>query len=107
MSELWWAIAAVAVGGYALKASGYFIPQQVLERPRVTRVALLTPVALLAALTAVQVFGDGAGLIVDARAAGLVFAVIALLLRAPFLLVVVGAAVVAALVRLVAGAAAG
>jgi uncharacterized membrane protein len=103
MSDLWWAIAAVALGGYALKASGYFIPQRVLERPRVTRIALLTPVALLAALTAVQVFGDGQGLVLDARAAGLAFAVAALLLRAPFLVVVVGAAAVAALVRLIAG----
>jgi branched-subunit amino acid transport protein len=103
MSELWWAIAAVAVGGYALKASGYFVPERVLERPRVTRIALLTPVALLAALTAVQVFGDGQGLVLDARAAGLAFAVVALLLRAPFLLVVVGAAAVAALLRLLAG----
>ncbi|MEO8107269.1 MAG: AzlD domain-containing protein [Actinomycetes bacterium] len=103
MSELWWAIAALAVGGYALKASGYFIPEWVLERPRVTRIALLTPVALLAALTTVQIFGQGQSLVVDARAAGLVFAVGALLLRAPFLVVVVGAALVAALLRLLAG----
>ncbi|MCZ3390216.1 MAG: AzlD domain-containing protein [Actinomycetia bacterium] len=103
MSELWWTIAAVAVGGYALKASGYFVPQRVLELPRVTRLALLTPVALLAALTAAQVFGDGKALVLDARAAGLAFAVGALLLRAPFLVVVVGAAAVAALVRLIAG----
>lgn len=102
MSELWWAIAVLAVGGYGLKASGYFIPEWVLERPRVTRVALLTPIALLSALTAVQIFGDGQGLTVDARAAGLVFAIVALLLRAPFLVVVVGAAVVAALLRLLA-----
>lgn len=102
MSDLWWAIAALAVGGYALKASGYFIPEWVLERPRVTRVALLTPVALLAALTAVQIFGEGQALTLDARAAGLVFAAAALLLRAPFLVVVVGAAAVAALLRLLA-----
>jgi branched-subunit amino acid transport protein len=102
MSEIWWAIAALALGGYALKASGYFIPERFLERPRVTRIALLTPVALLSALTAVQIFGDGQGLTLDARAAGLVFAVGALLLRAPFLVVVVGAAVVAALLRLLA-----
>ncbi len=103
MSDLWWAILATAVGGYALKASGYFVPERVLERPRVTRIAMLTPVALLAALTAVQVFGDGQGLVLDARAAGLAFAVGALLLRAPFLVVVVGAAAVAALLRLLAG----
>ncbi len=103
MSELWWAIGALAIGGFALKASGYFVPEWVLEQPRVTRIALLTPVALLAALTAVQIFGQGQSLVVDARVAGLVFAVGALLLRAPFLVVVVGAAVVAALVRLIAG----
>lgn len=106
MSGLWWTILATAAGGYLLKASGYFVPDAVLQRPRVTRVALLTPVALLAALTAVQVSGSGPGglgLVLDARAAGLAFAVGALLLRAPFLVVVVGAAAVAALVRQVIG----
>jgi hypothetical protein len=39
---------------------------------------------------------------VDARTAGLAFAVAALLLRAPFLVVVVGAAATAALLRLLA-----
>ena len=103
MTELWWAVLLLSVGAYGLKALGYALPATWLERPRVTRVALLTPVALLAALTAVQVFGDGQHLTVDARAAGLAFAVGALLLRTPFLVVVVGAAAIAALVRLVAG----
>jgi hypothetical protein len=65
-------------------------------------VADFIPVALLAALVAVQVFAAGDGLVVDARLAALAFAVVALLLRAPFLVVVFGAALVAALVRLVA-----
>ncbi len=65
------------------------------------RVADLIPVALLAALVAVQVMADGTSLTVDARLLGLGFAVVALLLRMPFLVVVVGAAVVAALARLV------
>ena len=55
------------------------------------RVALLLPVALLAALISVQTFGEG----VDARAAGLGAAVVALVLRAPFLVVVSAAAVTA------------
>jgi hypothetical protein len=37
--------------------------------------------------------------VLDARAAGLAFAVVALILRAPFLVVVIGAAVVAAGLR--------
>ena len=61
----------------------------------------MIPVALLAALVAVQVFVRGPSLTVDARVLGLGFAVVALLLRVPFLVVVMGAAVVAALARLV------
>ena len=56
---------------------------------------------LLAALVAVQVFASGTRLTIDARAAGLAVAVVALLLRAPFLVVVFAAAATAALLRLV------
>jgi hypothetical protein len=49
----------------------------------------------------VQTFGAGRSLDLDARAAGLAVAAVAVLLRAPFLLVVVMAALTAALVRLV------
>lgn len=103
MSGTWWAVITLAVGAYLLKLAGYLVPHELLERPRVSRVARLTPVALLAALAAVQVFGSGEALVLDARAAGLAFAVVALMLRAPFLVVVVGAAVVAALLRQLAG----
>jgi hypothetical protein len=61
---------------------------------------VLLPVALLAALVVVQAFATGRHLELDARAAGLAVAAVAVLLRAPFLLVVVAAAVTAALVRL-------
>ena len=66
----------------------------------VARVADLIPVALLAGLVAVQVFSTGPDLALDARAAALAVAVVLLLLRAPFLVVVFGAALVAALLRL-------
>lgn len=103
MTDLWVAILLVALGGFALKASGYFLPERVLENERMSRIGRLVPVSLLAALTAVQVFASGQSLTLDARAAGLAFAVVALLFRAPFLVVVVGAAVVAALLRAVGG----
>jgi hypothetical protein len=63
-------------------------------------VAALIPPALLGALIAVQVLADGQRLVIDARLAGLGAAVVLLLLRAPFLVVVAGAAVTAALLRL-------
>ena len=97
----WFGILACAVGCYALKLAGLSVPPGILRRPLVQRIADLLPVALLAALVAVQVFAtDDRGLAVDARLAGLGAAVVALVLRAPFLVVVLVSALTAALLRL-------
>ncbi len=95
----WTALLVACVGCYLLKLAGLSVPARVLDNPVVSRIADLIPVALLAALVAVQVFASGQSLTLDARAAGLGFAVVALLLRAPFLVVVFGAALTAALIR--------
>jgi branched-subunit amino acid transport protein len=97
----WLAIAVTGVGCYLLKLAGLSVPPKVLERPLVERIADLLPVALLSALIGVQVLGSGPHLVVDARLVGLGAAVVALLLRAPFIVVVLVAALSAALVRLV------
>ncbi|MER5929245.1 AzlD domain-containing protein [Streptomyces sp. NPDC002054] len=100
---VWIAIGATVVGCYLLKLAGLLVPAGVLERPLVQRLAALLPVALLAALTAQQTFSTGSELVVDARAAGLAAAGLALLLRAPFLIVVAAAVVVTAGVRALGG----
>ncbi|MFF2655082.1 AzlD domain-containing protein [Streptomyces sp. NPDC058045] len=100
---LWIAVAATAVGCYAVKLAGLLVPAGVLEKPLVKRLAALVPVALLAALTAQQTFADGRLPVLDARAAGLAAAALALLLRAPFLIVVAAAVAVTAAVRAVTG----
>jgi branched-subunit amino acid transport protein len=97
---MWTAVILAAAGCYLLKLGGLSVPPRILERPVVERVADLIPVALLSALVAVQVSTRGHEIVVDARALGLGVAVVLLLLRAPFLVVVFGAALVAALVRL-------
>lgn len=99
MTTTWLAIGVACVGCYLLKLAGLSVPSQVLDSPLVARVADLLPVALLSALIGVQVLGSGPHLVLDARLAGLAFAVVALLLRAPFIVVVFGTALVAALVR--------
>lgn len=92
---VWVAILTTATGCFAWKVLGLSMPSGLLDRPLVRRFATLVPVALLAALTAVEVLAAPHGrLVVDARLAGLTVAAAALLLRAPFL-VVVGAAVAA------------
>lgn len=97
----WIAIGATALGCYLVKLLGLSVPAGVLERPRVRQLAALVPIALLAALTGLQTFGDGQGLVLDARAAGVGAAAAALVLRAPFLVVVGAAVLVTALVRAV------
>ncbi|MEZ5097543.1 MAG: AzlD domain-containing protein [Nocardioides sp.] len=98
---MWTAIVVAGVGCYLLKLAGLSVPPRMLDHPVVERVADLIPVALLSALVAVQVLADGHRLVVDARVLGLAVAVALLMLRAPFLVVVFGAAAVAALVRLI------
>ncbi|WP_030563030.1 AzlD domain-containing protein [Streptomyces aureocirculatus] len=101
--NIWIAIAVTVVGCYAVKLAGLLVSAGTLERPLVQRLAALLPVALLAALTAQQAFADGRELVLDARAAGLAAALVALLLRAPFLVVIGAAVVVTAGVRALAG----
>jgi branched-subunit amino acid transport protein len=97
----WIAIVGTAVGCYALKLLGLAAPEGWLERPLVRRFATLAPVALLAALTALQTWSQSRSLGIDARTAGLAAAALALVLRAPFLVVIVAAVVVTALARAV------
>ena len=99
---MWAAVLLGSLACYALKLAGLSVPQRVLSNPRVASIALLLPVALLAALAATQAFSTGKHLVVDARAAGIVAAGVTLILRAPFLAVVAVAAATTALVRLVA-----
>jgi branched-subunit amino acid transport protein len=94
----WAAILALAAGSYLLKATG---PLLLGERTpaSLARLADLVTPALLAALIAVQTFADEKTLVVDARAAGLLVAAVAVWRRAPFVAVVVLAASVTALIR--------
>ena len=97
---LWNAILLAAIVCVALKGLGYLVPSRWLEAPRPSRIADLLTVALLGALVAVQTLGAGQAIVVDARVPAVLVAAGLLLLRAPFLVVVIGAALVAALLRL-------
>lgn len=96
---IWAAVLLGSAGCWLEKLLGYLLPGTLLTRPLAMRIATLMPVALLAALVAVQTFAEGQHLVIDARLAGLAVAVVALLLRAPFLVVVLVAAAAAALLR--------
>lgn len=95
----WVAVLVASAVCFATKVVGHRLPEHWLAHPRVARVASLVTVALLAALVGVQTFTTDGTVLVDARLAGLAAAAVALALRAPFVVVVLVAAVVAALLR--------
>jgi branched-subunit amino acid transport protein len=100
VTGIWIAVLVAAGGCYLLKLAGLTVPQRVLASPLVRRFAELVPVALLAALSAAQTLTSGHAIDLDpARLSGTAAAVVALLLRAPFLLVIVAAAGTAAALR--------
>jgi branched-subunit amino acid transport protein len=99
MSTAWTTIAALAAGTIAIKATGPVALGGRSLPPRLAGfIGLLAP-SLLAALVAVETFGSGHHLVLDARAAGLAAAGVALALRRSMMVVVIVAAVTTAVVR--------
>jgi len=98
MSTFWITTIGTSVIAFLLKFSGHSVPQRWLSHPKIQRINLLIPIALLSALVAVQSFTTKTTLVVDQRLVGLLVATIALLLKAPFPVVVLSAAVSSAAV---------
>jgi len=99
MSAIWVTIVALALATAALKLAGpLLLGGRGLPAGAMAIIELLAS-ALLAALVVVETFGNGRSLTLDARALGVAFAAVALMKRAPVIVAVVGAAVVAALAR--------
>jgi branched-subunit amino acid transport protein len=103
VTAVWVTIGAVAVVGFAIKAAGpVLVGGWPLPGWATAIIALLAP-ALLSALVLVDTFAKEQSLVIDARAAGLAAAALALVARAPMLVVVVGAAAATAGVRALGG----
>jgi branched-subunit amino acid transport protein len=97
MNQMWVAVIGTSAIAFGLKYFGHSIPERWLSNPRALRINALIPIALLSALVAVQTFGEKSKLVIDQRLAGMAVAVIALVLRAPFPVVVIGSALTSAL----------
>jgi len=98
--SLWAWIVLGCVAAWAIKFAGYLVPVRWLESPRMSRVAGCLTIGLLASLTTMNTVSAGQGVVLDARVAALLAAAVALLLRLPFLVVVMAGAAAAALIRL-------
>lgn len=100
MSRAWTLVIVVGACTVLFKAAGPVLLGGRALPVRIRGVVALLAPTLLAALVVVATFGRGRDLAVDARAAGMVAAVAAVALRAPIIVVVTLAAVVAAVARL-------
>lgn len=99
MSDAWIVVLVVGVGTMLIKAVG---PVGVAHRelpPRVERLLDLVAPAILAALVIAETFAKGRHLVVDARLAGAGAAVLLVLARAPYWVVVIAGALATAGVR--------
>ncbi len=97
---LWMWLLLSCLLAYAWKLLGYLVPASVLRDPRMSRIAGTMTIGLLASLTIVNTVASGQTLVLDARLGALAAAGIALMLRAPFLVVVLAGAGAAAGLRL-------
>lgn len=97
MSTFWIAVIGSSTLAFAIKLVGASVPESFLSNPRILRINTLIPVALLTALIAVNTFANKTQLVIDHRALGIAAAVALLIAKAPFPVVVLGAAITSAL----------
>ncbi len=99
MTTTWLVVILVGVATIAIKAIGPVLLGGRTLPPRISSLIGLLAPALLAALVAINTFGDGRSLVIDARVLGVGAGAIAIWRKAPLLLVVVIAAAVTATAR--------
>ena len=98
--NLWLGILVGSAAVYSWKFIGHLVPRRLLDNPRIAASANYLTIALMAALVGIQTFTKGQQLVLDARLAAVLMAVLLTVLRVPFLIMVASSAAVAALIRL-------
>jgi branched-subunit amino acid transport protein len=98
MNQLWIGVIGASIALFALRYSGYLVPEKYLTNPRMLRINTLIPIALLSALVGVQTLTEKGKWEIDQRVAGVLVALIALRLKAPYFVVVISAALTSALI---------
>ena len=100
LSSTWLVVAIVGTGTIACKAIGPMLLGGRTLPPQLAGIVDMLAPALLAALVVTQAVGADRTLVFDERLLGIAAAIVAIRLRAPLLVIVVAAAGVTALARL-------
>jgi Branched-chain amino acid transport protein (AzlD) len=97
-TSAWLVLIATSVLCFSVKLLGSYVPEGWLAHPRLQRVNALVPISLLSALVVAEGLVVKTHVVLDHRLAGLGVAAALLFAKAPFPVVVVGAALASALV---------
>ena len=97
----WTVIALLTAGVVAQRLAGMFVGGAVIARvPSLERLASLIPAAVVTAVIVQLTVASGKELVVDERLAGMAVAAVLVWRRAPFVVVIIAAAGVTAILRL-------
>ena len=99
MSSAWAVVILVGASTIAFRAAGPVVLGGRALPPRLASAFELLAPSLLAALVVTQAVGSKDGIVLDTRLVGVAAAVVAILLRAPLIVVIVVAALATAFVR--------
>lgn len=99
MTEFFWPVVIASLIAFILKFAGFLVPKAILEHDLFKKIIPFLPVGMLSGLIAVQVLAVKQTIVFDGRIAGIVAGIIALMIRAPFIVVVIVAAAVTAIGR--------
>jgi hypothetical protein len=99
MTEFFWPVIIASLIAFALKFAGFLVPRAILEHDLFKKIIPILPIGMLSGLIAVQVLAEKQTIVFDGRLIGVAVGIVALIMRAPFIVVVVLAAFVTALGR--------
>jgi hypothetical protein len=94
------AVIAASLAVFSWKLLGYLVPERYVSNPRFRRLADAITVGLLSSLVGIQGFTTGGQLTIDSRLPALLLAAVLLYFRLPFIVVILGAAALSAITRM-------
>lgn len=95
---MWIVLFATSALALVIKLTGHYVPSRWLSKPRLQRINALVPIALLSALVVAEALANKTKLVIDHRLAGVAVALVALIAKMPFPVVVLSAVFTSALI---------
>lgn len=96
---MWATVLIASLSTFALKVLGYFLPDSLVTNQTSKKIIAVLPIGLLSGLIAIQLFTTKTSFAFDGRIVGAISAVVLLLFRAPFIIVISLSALITAVGR--------